>query len=164
MKPLALIVAMTPDRVIGHAGSLPWHISEDLKYFKKRTVGHAIIMGRKTYESVGRALPKRRNIVVSRMPNWRGEGCEHATSIPDAIRMARETDPCPMVIGGGHIYEAALPFITQMFITEVHRTITGDTRFPEYDATAFKEVSRQAAAEHDDVFFVELVRLPRSVT
>ena len=97
--PLAMIVAVARNAVIGKAGDLPWHIPEDLKHFKKTTSGHAIIMGRKTHESIGRALPKRRNIVVTRS-GATFEGCETATSLDEAIALARATDPCPFVIGG----------------------------------------------------------------
>jgi dihydrofolate reductase len=149
---------MTPDLVIGDAGGLPWRISEDLQHFKKLTLGHAIIMGRKTYDSIGRALPRRRNIVVSRNPSWHADDCEHAMSVPAAIALARESDPCPMIIGGAKVYEAALPLVTRMFITEVQRSVSGDTHFPAYERTEFEEVRRERASEHEDVVFVELAR------
>ena len=155
---LELIVAMTGGRVIGDGGGLPWRISEDLRFFKEKTLGHTILMGRKTYESIGRPLPKRRNIVITRNPEWEAEGCEVAHSLEQAIGMARDTDPCPVVIGGGTIYELALPLVTRMWITEVHRDIQGDTCFPAFEPNAFEEISRRAAQEHDDVFFVEYRR------
>ena len=156
--PLAVVVACNQDWIIGAKGGMPWHIPEDLRHFKRVTMDHAILMGRKTYESIGRPLPKRRNIVITRNPEWEAEGCEVAHSLEQAIGMARDTDPCPVVIGGGTIYELALPLVTRMWITEVHRDIQGDTCFPAFEPNAFEEISRRAAQEHDDVFFVEYRR------
>jgi len=136
--PLAIIVAVARNGVIGRAGDLPWHISEDLQHFKKTTRGHAIIMGRKTHESIGRALPKRRNIVVT---GGRAtfDGCEVARNVDAAIAMARDTDPCPFVIGGASLYEAVLPIATEIHLTTVDRDVDGDTHFPT-DLPDFEEV------------------------
>ncbi len=139
--PLAIIVAVSRNGVIGRAGDLPWHISEDLDHFKRTTLGHAIIMGRKTHESIGRALPKRRNIVVTRS-GATFDGCEVATSIDEAIVMARTTDPCPFIIGGASLYEEALPMTTEIHLTSVDRDVDGDTFFPT-DLADFEEVERQ---------------------
>ncbi|KPK54346.1 MAG: hypothetical protein AMJ63_03395 [Myxococcales bacterium SG8_38_1] len=127
--PLAMIVAVARNAVIGKAGDLPWHIPEDLKHFKKTTSGHAIIMGRKTHESIGRALPKRRNIVVTRS-GATFEGCETATSLDEAIALARATDPCPFVIGGASLYLEALPLATELHLTTLDEDVEGDTHFP----------------------------------
>ena len=158
MECLGLIVAMTLDRVIGVDGGLPWHISEDLKYFRKHTLGHSILMGRKTYESIGRPLPKRRNIVITRAADAHYDGCEVANDVDAAITLARETDDCPMIIGGAAIYEACLPQVTRLFVTEVRRKITGDTFFPALPTGLFEEVGRVSATEHSDVDFVTLER------
>ena len=109
LAPLALIVAVARNGVIGKDGTLPWHVSEDLKHFKKTTSGHAIIMGRNTHESIGKALPGRRNIVVTRTAGAVFRGCETAHSLEEAIALARTTDDCPFIIGGASLYEAALP-------------------------------------------------------
>ena len=144
MDPLALVVAMTSDRVIGLNGDMPWHIPEDLKHFRRVTVGHAIIMGRKTHESIGRPLPKRRNIVVTRNVDAHFEGCDVANSLSDAIRHARQGgDEEPRVVGGGAIYELALPLATKLFLTEVDLDVEGDTFFPPYDPKAWREVDRR---------------------
>ena len=127
--PLALIVAVARNGVIGRDGDLPWHVSEDLAHFKKTTSGHAIIMGRKTHESIGRALPKRRNIVVTRSGNA-FEGCETAASFDEAMALARTTDPCPFVIGGASLYEEALPLATELHLTMIDQDVEGDTYFP----------------------------------
>jgi dihydrofolate reductase len=127
--PLALIMAMARNGVIGRGGSLPWHVSEDLQHFRRITVGHAIIMGRKTYDSIGRALPKRRNIVVSRKPDSAFPGCETATTLEEAIALARRTDPCPFVIGGATLYEEALPLATEIHLTKIDEDAEGDVCF-----------------------------------
>jgi len=117
LAPLALIVAVARNGVIGKGGALPWHVSEDLKHFKKTTSGHVIIMGRKTHDSIGRALPKRRNIVVTRQPGALFAGCETAHSLAEAIALARTTDDCPFIIGGASLYEEALPLATELHLT-----------------------------------------------
>jgi dihydrofolate reductase len=136
--PLAMIVAVARNGVIGRAGDLPWHISEDLKHFKKTTSGHAIIMGRKTHESIGRALPKRRNIVVTRS-GATFEGCETARSLDEAIAIARTSDPCPFIIGGASLYLDALPIATELHLTTIDQDVEGDTFFPT-DLPEFEEV------------------------
>ena len=157
MNKLALVVAVADGGVIGVAGGLPWRIPEDLRHFKNVTMGHAIIMGRKTFESIGRALPGRRNIVVSRDPALRIEGVEVAPSVEAAVSLARSTDDEPRIIGGSSIYEAALPLVTKIFFTEVHRKVDGDTFFPSFDRSAFRETDRRAA-EEEGVEFVTLER------
>jgi dihydrofolate reductase len=153
VKPLVIIAAMTDDRVIGSANALPWRIPEDLKHFKTSTLNHAVIMGRKTFESVGVALPKRRNIVVTRraidVP-----GIETVRTLDEAIALARTTDPEPFVIGGGELYRAALPLATKLVITWIHRTVEGDTTFPEIDFKEWRETSRRRGEEPDVEFVV----------
>ena len=131
LAPLALIVAVARNGVIGKGGALPWHVSEDLKHFKKTTSGHVIIMGRKTHDSIGRALPKRRNIVVTRQPGALFAGCEAAHSLAEAIALARTTDDCPFIIGGASLYEEALPLATELHLTTIDEDVDGDTYFPE---------------------------------
>ncbi len=147
MQPLALIVAWARGRVIGKDGDLPWREPEDLAFFKRTTTGHAILMGRRTCESIGRPLPRRRNIVITRNADYTAEGCEVVTSVEAAIDMARTTDDCPFVIGGAGIYAAALPLVTRMYVTEIDRDVDGDTWFPEYDADAWRETSRNVIGE-----------------
>jgi len=145
MKPLAMVVAMTADRVIGKDGGMPWHIPEDLKHFRRVTMGHAIIMGRKTHESIGRALPRRRNIVITRQRDAVFEGCDVAHSIDDAIAMARAGgDDEPRIVGGGVIYEAALPLATKLYVSEVALDVDGDTHFPPFDPEQWIETERRA--------------------
>lgn len=157
MKPLACIVALTTrTRAIGVRNGLPWHLSEDLKRFKALTTGHAIIMGRKTHESIGKPLPNRRNIVISRSSRAI-TGCECVTSLDAALELVRD-EPLPFVIGGAQLYEAALPKVTHLFLTEVDREVEADAFFPEFDRSQFQEVARSAAKETAGVTFVDLVR------
>ncbi|HSQ61717.1 MAG TPA: dihydrofolate reductase [Polyangiaceae bacterium] len=157
-RPLCLVFAMSDDRVIGEAGGLPWNIPEDLKHFKKVTMGHAVVMGRVTYESMGKPLPGRRNIVITRDPSRRYEGAEVATSLEDALRLAYQKDAEPIVLGGAEIFALALPIATKMIVTYVHRDVEGDTRFPEFDLAEWREVWRRTGEANRDVEFVELVR------
>ena len=153
MKPgLALIVAVSKNGVIGAAGGLPWHIPEDLKYFRKNTVGHAIIMGRATWDSIGRPLPRRRNIVVSRQRDLKLEGAEVFHHLDDAIAAAREHDDEPRIIGGATIYEAAFPLATRLLLTEVQRNVEGDTFFPQWDPGNWREVARTPGSTEGVVF------------
>jgi len=121
MLALALIVAVGRGGVIGQGGHVPWRISEDLRHFKRVTSGHAVIMGRKTYADIGKPLPNRRNIVVTRNAALRLEGCETVSTLDEAIARARTSDDEPVIIGGGEIYRLALPKITRMYITYVDR-------------------------------------------
>jgi dihydrofolate reductase len=157
-KPLAIIVCVARRGVIGKDGGLPWRIKEDLQYFKTVTMDHAIIMGRKTHDSIGRALPGRRNIVVGRQLRLQIPGCEVEPTFEDGLRLAYENDEEPRVIGGATIYELALPLATKIFLTEVDRDVEGDTFFPTFDRSAWAETSRRPSTEHPDVSFVTLER------
>ena len=129
---LSAIVAMTPDRVIGKGGDLPWHLPEDLKFFKRTTSGHPIVMGRKTFDSIGRPLPKRQNIVITRDPSWEQEGASVIHS-PDDLSSLELQDPLIFIIGGAEIYRLFLPHLDELIITHVHEAHPGDTIFPEYE-------------------------------
>lgn len=146
-----------PGRVIGRGGTLPWHLPEDMRFFRRTTTGHAVIMGRKTYESIGRPLPHRRCLVVSRAPGLVLEGCEVFGDLDRAIAAARESDPEPILIGGAEIYRLGLPQVTRIYLTEVRRALSGDAFFPELEEGAWQEVERHAG-ESEDVAFVTLER------
>ncbi|MBX3264491.1 MAG: dihydrofolate reductase [Labilithrix sp.] len=152
---LALVVAIADGGVIGKDGGLPWRIPEDLQHFKATTMGHAVIMGRKTHASIGRPLAGRRNIVVSRTADA-FDGCELARSLEEAVALARTTDEEPRIIGGARLYEEALPLATRVFLTEVHRAVDGDAFF-HLDRSGWRETSRRAA-ETEGVEFVTLER------
>jgi dihydrofolate reductase len=153
--PLALVVAIGTGGVIGRNGSLPWHLSEDLKHFKAVTMGHAIVMGRKTYASIGRPLPGRRTIVVSRTERAI-EGCEVAPTLTEAIALARTTDEEPCIVGGAQLYAEALPLATRIYLTEVHGPFEGDAFF-HLDRMGWRETSRRSG-ETAGLEFVTLER------
>jgi dihydrofolate reductase len=143
--------------VIGRDGALPWHFPEDLRHFKAVTIGHAVLMGHRTYLSIGRPLPRRRNIVLSRDPALRLEGVEVAHSLTEAIGLARQSDPEPRIIGGAALYALALPLATHLYLTEVDGEYGGDTFFPSFDRTQWVERARRPGAT-PELTFVELVR------
>lgn len=128
---LTAIVAMTPERVIGRDGTLPWHLPEDLAFFKKTTLGHPIVMGRKTFESIGRPLPKRRNIVLTRDPAWRMDGTD-VIHHPDQLDGLTDLGSKVFIIGGAEIYQAFLPMLDELIISHVLENHPGDTWFPEF--------------------------------
>ena len=134
----SLVVAMARNRVIGRDNQLPWRLPADLAYFKRVTMGHPIIMGRRTYESIGRPLPGRLNIVVSRNPQFRAPGCTVVPSLDDAWRAAGEADEV-CVIGGTSIFAEALPAADRIHLTEVEAEVPGDTWFPEFDRGEWTE-------------------------
>jgi dihydrofolate reductase len=156
-KPLTLIAAVAKNKVIGNKNQLPWRVPEDLKFFKAQTTGHAIVMGKKTYDSTGKPLPNRRNIVVSRTAASI-DGAEVCGSIDEAIARARETDPEPFVIGGSEIYRLAMPLATRILITEIDQTPEGDAFFPDIDHAEWKETARRAG-ETPGVTFVTYERV-----
>lgn len=143
MSPLTIVVAWAEDRVIGRDGGLPWHHPEDLRHFKAVTMGHAIVMGRKCHESIGRALPGRRNIVISRNPSFEAPGCEVFDDFGRALDAAYASDPEPCVIGGAQVYALALPLATRIELTEIRESHPGDVVFPDLDAAAWTETARR---------------------
>ena len=156
--PLALVVAMARGRVIGRDGGLPWHIPEDLRHFRRVTMGHAILMGRKTWDSIGRALPGRRNIVITRNRALKLEGADVVHSLEEAVALARKGgDSEPRVIGGASLYEAALPLATRIYLTEVDLEVEGDTFFPELGQGRWRETDRR---EQEKLCFLVLERNP----
>jgi len=129
-----MIVAHADNRIIGKDNDMPWHLPADLAYFKKTTLGKPVIMGRKTYQSIGRPLPGRQNIVISRDKNFQADGIETATSVEQALSLAGDV-PEVMVIGGGAIYAHCLAAAHRLYITHIKAGIDGDTQFPFYDLT-----------------------------
>lgn len=131
---LSAIVAMTPARVIGRAGTLPWHLPEDLAFFKRMTTGHPIVMGRKTYESIGRALPQRRNIVLTRDTAWSAPGVE-VIHRPEDLAKLPGLEGRVFIIGGAAIYAAFLSALDDLLVSHLFAEHDGDTRFPEFAST-----------------------------
>lgn len=140
---ISLVVAVARNGVIGRDADLPWRLPDDLRHFKAITLGKPVVMGRRTFESIGRPLPGRENRVVSRRPGFELPGCRSFARLEDALA---GPEPEVMVIGGGQIYAAALPLAQRLYLTEVDAEVEGDTRFPELDAGAWREVSREEHA------------------
>ena len=138
---LSIIVAMTADRVIGRDNQLPWHLPADLKHFKQLTTGKPILMGRKTWESIGRPLPERTNIVITRDTGYTAAGCVVVHSLEAALRAAKHNQEI-MVIGGSELYCQVLPEVSTIYLTQVHADVEGDAIFPEIDAREWREVER----------------------
>lgn len=142
MKTLSLIVAMANQRVIGINNTLPWHLPEDLKRFKALTMGHHIIMGRKTYESLGRLLPGRTTVIVTRNPTYQVEGALIAHSLDEALELTNGDDQ-PFLIGGAALYRAGIGKATEIYLTQVHADFAGDAFLPEFDLEAWEELSSE---------------------
>lgn len=144
---LVIVAAVARNRVIGKSNGLPWHIPGELVHFRTVTTGHAVIMGRKTFESIAKPLPNRRNIVLTRDRSKHFEGCEIASSLDEAIAMARQSDSAPRVIGGAQIYAEAMPLATELVLTEIDRDYEGDAFFPVVDHAVWRLVRRVAHTE-----------------
>lgn len=162
--PVHIIVACTENGVIGHNGAMPWHLATDLKRFKALTLNHPVIMGRKTFVSIGRPLPDRCNIVVSRNADFQHKGVTVQQSIDSALKYANEVairnkSDALFIIGGGEIFRQALPLAQKMYVTEVLTTVDGDTFFPKFDVAQWKiihqeNVPRGEKDSHDTRFVV----------
>ncbi len=154
------IVAMAGNGVIGRGNGLPWHLPDDLKRFKALTMGHAMLMGRKTWDSIGRALPGRQSLVLTRNAGWRAPGAERVADLDTAV--ARAEDAKLFVIGGAEVFSIAWPVIGRLELTEVHAEPEGDIRLRGFDRNDWHEASRErhaADARHAHPFsFVTLVR------
>jgi len=137
---ISLIVAASMNNVIGAKGDLPWRLSADLKRFKALTIGKPIVMGRKTYDSIGRPLPGRQNIVVTRNPGFMAEGCDVVPSVDAAVEAAGDAEEI-MIIGGSHIYKAFLPRADRIYLTRVQAEVEGDAYLPEIGNDHWKEMS-----------------------
>ena len=140
---LSIVVAMDDNRLIGKDNKLPWHLPADLAYFKKITIGKSILMGRKTYDSIGRPLPNRRNIVITRNTNIVIPGCEVVSNIEQALLITKD-EPEVMVIGGASLCEQLLPDVSRLYITKIEGSFDGDVYFPDYDKADWHEVSRES--------------------
>ena len=147
MTSVTLIAAVGRNGVIGADNDMPWHLPEDFAFFKRTTMGHPRVMGRKTFDSIGRVLPGRRTIVITRQPDWSHADVETAHSLSEALALAGPADEV-FVCGGGQVYAEAMPFAQRLLITEVDQAPDGDVTFPTIDRARWREVSR----EHRDGF------------
>lgn len=147
---LSIIVAAAENGVIGSGGDLPWRLSADLKRFKRLTMGHPVIMGRKTWESIGRPLPGRQMIVVTRQADYQADGCAVAGNLPAACGLASAASAEEtFIIGGAEIYREALPLVDRLYLTRVHATVAGDKFFPDYDPSQWRLMSAERFAADD---------------
>ncbi|HEY9396857.1 MAG TPA: dihydrofolate reductase [Burkholderiales bacterium] len=148
MSIISLLVAVADNGVIGRDNQLPWHLPADLKRFKRLSVGKPIVMGRKTWDSLGRPLPDRRNIVVTRNPDFQAPGAEVVTSLDDAIKRAGDAEEI-VVIGGGEIFKLSLPIADRIYYTHVRANVEGDAYFPDIDWNQWQAVYRETGQGGD---------------
>lgn len=143
---LSILVAMSSNRVIGKNNALPWHLSPDLKHFKTLTMGRAIIMGRKTYESIGRPLPGRTNVVITRQKDYQAKGAIIVNSVDEALKVCSAHDDAngeAFLIGGAELYRQTIAHCHRLYITEIQRDFDGDTFFPEFNVGEWQEITRE---------------------
>ncbi len=160
---ISLIVAITKNGVIGKAGRIPWHLPAEQAIFKQTTMGHPIIMGRKTHQSIGRALPGRRNIVITRNRNYRADGCVIASSLEQALEEARKAEGSDeiFIIGGEEIYNHTMPLAGRIYLTKVHATLAGD-KFFKFNPKQWRQVSaKRHEADENNQYDYEFIILER---
>lgn len=153
MPKISMIAAMAKNRVIGAENSMPWHLPADLKHFKHITMGKPVVMGRKTYESIGRALPKRQNIVISRSAHFQCDDAIVVNGVEQALQVAEQSSGEQneiMIIGGGAIYELCLPLAECLYLTFIDLDVAGDTSFPDYEQAATWKTITSEAHESDE--------------
>ncbi len=156
---VVLVAARAANGVIGDHGDIPWHIPADFAHFKRVTIGHPLVLGRTTFEGIGRPLPDRQSIVVTSDPAWHHEGVLVARSVDDAIDLGGGLDDVVMVGGGGHVYRAAMPRATEQILTEIDARPEGDTHYPEFDEAQWRETAREEHLDNDPAYAVRwLVR------
>jgi dihydrofolate reductase len=162
---LSAICAMASNRVIGKNGDLPWHIPEDFKFFKDKTTGHAMIMGRKTFDSLPGLLPNRLHVVITRQKDYKPEGAVVCATIDEAVAYCRtQTDKWGeevFIIGGGEIFKQMMPMTDRIYLTEIHVPYEGDAFFPEFDKSIFKETHRSHREQPVPFDFVTYERQKR---
>jgi dihydrofolate reductase len=167
MPEITLVVAVAENGVIGAEGGMPWHLPADLKHFKQLTMGKPVVMGRLTWESIGKPLPGRLNLVLTRDPQWRAEGATRVRSLDEALRLAKDAGSTElMVIGGAYVYREALPLARRIHLTRVRAEPWGDTLFPELDPGDWQETARHEHLSDErnasDLTFVTLERARRA--
>lgn len=157
---ISMIAAMANDRIIGKDNQMPWHLPADFAWFKRCTLGKPVIMGRKTYESIGRPLPGRQNIVISRDPSLNIEGVKVTTSIEEAIKLAGDVEEV-MIIGGGSVYATCLPKADRLYVTYIEADIEGDTQFPDWGDGWQESHSETYSADEKNAYDMKFVILER---
>jgi dihydrofolate reductase len=160
---ISMVVAATENDVIGRDNGMPWHLPDDLKYFKARTMGKPMLMGRKTFDSIGKPLPGRTSLVLTRDPTWRAEGVVVVRSLDDALAHATRANSAELcVIGGAEVFRLAWPHAKRLFLTRIHANIPGDTFFPRIDPAEWREVERtEHLADARHAYAMSFVTLDR---
>jgi dihydrofolate reductase len=151
-KSVVMVAAVAANRVIGRGGDIPWSLPEDLRHFRATTRGNTVLMGRRTYESIGHPLPYRTNVVVTRDPGWAAEGVFVVHSVEEGVERAAAFDGDVMVIGGGQVYADTMPLADRQVITEVHQSPAGDTYYPDFDRSQWRETRREPHPDGDPSF------------
>lgn len=160
VKTITIVAAMARNRAIGLEGRMPWHLPAELQHFKRTTLGKPVVMGRKTWEAIGKPLPGRQNLVVTRSAHFRAEGAQCVYSLESAIEHSGGSEV--MIIGGGELYRLALPLATRMVLTRVDCEPAADTWFPEWDMSAWRRVrSEHFPADERNAFAFEVLELQR---
>lgn len=157
MRRVVLVAAVADNGVIGRDGELPWRIPEDMRHFREVTTGHTVVMGRVTFDSIGRPLPNRTNIVVTRRQGWSADGVLVAGSLEAALDLAAGIDADVVIAGGTQVYTQAMPLATHQVLTEVHQRPAGDAHYPEFDRADWTETRRE---DHEGFSWVWLARRP----
>jgi len=161
MSDIVLVAAVAENGIIGREGAMPWHLPADLAHFKRVTWGHPIIMGRRTFEAIGRPLPGRRNIVVTRSPGFSAPGIETAAGLEQALELVDDASQV-LVIGGAELYRSALPLAERIYLTRVHARPEGDTRFPALDSSEWRQIScKTRPTDHDHRYALSFIELQR---
>ena len=158
---LSIIVAFDENRLIGKENGLPWHLPADLKHFKSITMGHHMIMGRRTFESIGKPLPGRVSVIVTRQKDYKVEGCVVVNSLDEAVQYCKNQEEV-FIIGGAQIFECAVPLASKLYITKIHHQFEGDTHFPEinnFDWVEIEKVLHKADEKNEwDYSFINYIR------
>jgi dihydrofolate reductase len=152
MTRVILVAARAANGVIGRDGDIPWHIPADFAHFKRVTVGHPLVLGRTTFEGIGRPLPDRQSIVVTRDPDWSYDGVIVARTVEAAIEAGAGLDEVVMVGGGAQVYDVAMPLATEQILTEVHAAPLGDSYYPAFDEREWRETAREGHLENDPAY------------
>jgi dihydrofolate reductase len=152
-KRVVMVAAVAANRVIGRGGDIPWSLPEDLRHFRATTRGNTVLMGRRTYESIGHPLPYRTNVVVTRDPDWSADGVFVVHSVRDGVERAQDFEGDVMVIGGGQVYADALDLADTQVLTEVHQSPEGDTFYPDFDRREWRETRRERGDGFDFVWW-----------
>jgi dihydrofolate reductase len=154
MTRVTMVAARASNGVIGRDGDIPWRIPADFAHFKRVTVGHPLVLGRTTFEGIGKPLPERQSIVVTRDPNWSYEGVLVARSVEEAVEIGAGLDELVMIGGGAHVYRDAMALATDQILTEVHAEPEGDTHYPEFEKAHWLETRRQQHLDNDPPYEV----------